>query len=591
MSGGSKSAARAHGTHEHGATPVLDPFLLEVADVVNATLDLDELLQRVSSLLQKIIRFDIFAILLLEPKTDELRIRFSIGHPQEVVQNFRTRVGRGITGLAAQRREAVLVNDVTADPHYIGSVPEVRSELAVPLIVKNRVIGVLDIQAPELGYFSEEHARLLTVIASRIAVAIENARLYTRTSRQARILTVLNEISRELTAILDLDRLFQRIGELLHRLIDYQMFSILLLDASGTRLEHRFSLRFNEKVQVKSEIELGKGLVGYAAQHRLPVLVPDVSKDPRYIQLNPETRSELVVPLLYKQDVIGVLDMEHTRRGYFREAHVRALTTLAAQIAIAIENARLYERLARQERRMERELTMARQVQLSLLPPSHPQLKNAEIAARFVPAHTIGGDLFDFLEYSLGRQGVALGDVSGKGAPAALYAALASGIMRSISGAEPSPAEMLAAVNASLNERRLEAHYLSLLYAVWDDDQRVMHIANSGLPRPIHCREGKITHLDAVGLPLGLFEDAEYSETTVRAVPGDVFVFYSDGISDAPNRAGQPLGDERVDAVVAAHCRDSAEQIVQALFDAVATHSEGVAHFDDETVVVVKVKG
>jgi len=591
MSGGSKSAARAHGTHEHGPALALDPFLLEVADVVNATLDLDDLLQRVSGLLQKIIRFDIFAILLLEPKTDELRIRFSIGHPQEVVQNFRTQVGRGITGLAAQRREAVLVNDVTAEPHYIGSVPEVRSELAVPLIVKNRVIGVLDIQAPELGYFSQEHARLLTVIASRIAIAIENARLYTRTSQQARILTVLNEISRELTAILDLDRLFQRIGELLHRLIDYQMFSILLLDASGTRLQHRFSLRFNEKVQIKSEIELGKGLVGYAAQHRLPVLVPDVSKDPRYIQLNPETRSELVVPLLYKQDVIGVLDMEHTRRGYFREAHVRALTTLAAQIAIAIENARLYERLARQERRMERELTMAREVQHSLLPPSHPELKNAEIAARFVPAHTIGGDLFDFLEYSLGQQGIALGDVSGKGAPAALYAALASGIMRSTSGAEPSPAEMLAAINASLNERRLEAHYLSLLYAVWDDDQRVMHIANSGLPRPIHCRDGKVAHLDAVGLPLGLFEDAEYSETTVRAAPGDVFVFYSDGISDAPNRAGQSLGDERVDAVVAAHCRDSAEQIVQALFDAVATHSEGVAHFDDETVVVVKVKG
>ena len=590
MSGGSKSVSRAHSTREQVPTPVLDPFLLEVADVVNATLDLDELLQRVSGLLQKIIRFDIFAILLLEPKTDELRIRFSIGHPQEVVQNFRTQVGRGITGLAAQRREAVLVNDVTADPHYIGSVPEVRSELAVPLIVKNRVVGVLDIQAPELGYFSEEHARLLTVIASRIAVAIENARLYTRTSRQAQILTVLNEISRELTAILDLDRLFQRIGELLHRLIDYQMFSILLLDASGTRLQHRFSLRFNEKVQIKSEIELGKGLVGYAAQHRQPVLVPDVAKDPRYIQLNPETRSELVVPLLYKESVIGVLDLEHTRRGYFREAHVRALITLAAQIAIAIENARLYERIARQERRMEHELAMARQVQLSLLPQTRPELEHAEIAARFVPAHTIGGDLYDFLEYSLGRQGIALGDVSGKGAPAALYAALASGIMRSTSGAEPSPAEMLAAVNASLNERRLEAHYLSLLYAVWDDDHRVMEIANSGLPRPIHCRDGKAEHIDAVGLPLGLFEDAEYNETTVRAAPGDVFVFCSDGISDTGNRAGQSFGDERVDQVVAGHCRASAEEIVQAIFDAVTSHSEGVAHFDDETVVVVKVR-
>jgi sigma-B regulation protein RsbU (phosphoserine phosphatase) len=580
--------ARAGGEQQESLP--LDPFLLEVADVVNATLDLDQLLHRVARLLEKIIRFDIFAILLLEPKTDELRIRFSLGYPQEVVQNFRTRVGYGITGMAAERREAVLVNDVTKEPRYIDSLPEVRSELAVPLIVKNRVIGVLDIEAPEPGYFSEEHARLLMLVASRIAIAIENARLYTRVSRQAKILTVLNEISRELTSILDLDGLFRRIGELLHRLIDYQMFSILLLDGSGARLEHRFALRFNEKVQIKYAIELGKGLVGYAAQHRQPVLVPDVSQDPRYIQLNPETRSELVVPLIYKDRVIGVLDLEHTRRGYFREAHVRTLTTLAAQIAIALENARLYEKLARQERRMERELEMARQVQYSLLPQSRPELEHAEIAAQFVPAHTIGGDLYDFLEYSLGQQGIALGDVSGKGAPAALYAALASGIMRSTSGAEPSPAEMLAAINASLNERRLEAHFLTLLYAVWDDQERVMQIANSGVPTPIHCRDGKTQRLDATGLPLGLFEDAEYDEISVQASPGDVFVFYSDGIADARNRTGQSFGDERVDQVVAAHCRASAEEIVKAIFDAVARHSEGVSPFDDETVVVVKVR-
>ncbi|MGC2323529.1 MAG: SpoIIE family protein phosphatase [Terriglobales bacterium] len=589
MSSVSKSVPAASSAKRD--SPSFDPFLLlEVADVVNATLDLDELLQRVAQLVEKMIHFDIFAILLREPKSDELRIRFSVGHPQEAAQKFRGRVGEGITGLAAQRGEAVLVNDVATEPHYIGSVSEVRSELAVPLIVKNRVIGVLDIQAPEPGYFSPEHSRLLTLIASRIAIAIENARLYTRTSQQAKLLTVLNEISRELTAILDLDVLFKRIGELLNRVIDYHMFSILLLDGSGERLQHRFSLRFNEKVQIKSEIELGKGLVGYAAQHALPVLAPDVSKDPRYIELNPETRSELVVPLVYKDSVIGVLDLEHTRRGYFREAHMRTLSTLAAQIAIAIENARLYDRLARQERRMERELEMARQVQRSLLPPSPPELEHAEIAAHFNPARTIGGDLYDFLEYSLGRQGIALGDVSGKGAPAALYAALASGIMRSTAGAEPSAAEMLAAINASLNERRLESHFLTLLYAIWDDDHRVMHIANSGVPLPIHCRDGNAQALDATGLPLGLFEDAEYDEMSVQAAAGDVFVFYSDGITDARSRTGQSFGDERVAQLMSTHCGQSAAEIVRAIFDAVAEHSQGVAAFDDETVMVLKVK-
>src|SRR4029077_8142890 len=128
------------------------------------------------------------------------------------------------------------------------------------------------------------------------AVGIENARLYTRTTRQARTLILLNEISRELTSILNVDQLLKRIAELLSRLIDYQMFSILMLDATGEKLQHRFSQRFQENIQLKHDIPLGRGIVGHAAEHKQAVLVPDVTKDPRYIKLNPETRSELVVP-------------------------------------------------------------------------------------------------------------------------------------------------------------------------------------------------------------------------------------------------------------------------------------------------------
>ena len=211
----------------------------------------------------------------------------------------------------------------------------------MPLITKNRVIGVIDIEAREPGYFTEEHKRVLTLVASRMAAGIENAQLYTRTTKQARILLLLNEIARELTSILNLDELLGRIAELVRRLIDYQMFSILLLDASGEKLQHRFSLRFNENIHLKHEIALGRGLVGYAAESKQAVLVPDVSKDPRYVEANPETRSELAVPLIYKGKVIGVLDLEHTRRGFFTEEHQRTMTTLAAQIAIAVENARL----------------------------------------------------------------------------------------------------------------------------------------------------------------------------------------------------------------------------------------------------------
>src|SRR5882724_8872505 len=568
----------------------VEPLLLEVADVVNSTLDLDTTLRRVAELVRKVIDYKIFAILLLNEKTQELSIRFQVGYPKEV-DRVRIKVGEGITGIAAQSREAVMVNDVSRDPRYIDKVPNVCSELAVPLIVKNRVIGVLNIDAEERDFFNEEHKRLLTLIASRMAVGIENARLHTRTTRQARTLQLLNEISRELTSILNVDELLKHIGELLSRLIDYQMFSILLLDSSGQKLQHHFSLRFQENIHLKHDIPLGEGLVGYAAQHKMAVLVPDVSKDTRYIKVNQETRSELAVPLIYKDNVIGVLDLEHTKRGFFTEDHKRTVTTLAAQVAIALENARLYEEIARQEARLERDLSLARELQFRLLPHALPKLPNLEVAAKFIPARAIGGDLYDFVSYSLSRTALVIGDVSGKGAPAAIYAALVSGILRSHAPIEPGPAEMLRAVNFSLGERRIEGQFVSLIYAVWDDRNRSLKIANSGLPRPLYCHDGKIEVIEATGLPLGLFDDAEYDEFTFKAKPGDMFVFFSDGIMDARNKAGDMFGRHRTEAIIAGCVSVSADCVVKSLFKAVTEHAAGEEAFDDETVVAIRVKG
>ena len=568
----------------------VEPFLLEVADVMSTSLDLDTTLRRVAEIVQKVIDYEIFAILLLNEKTQELRFRFQVGYPPEFAERARVKVGEGVTGQSAQLRQTIFVDDVTKDPRYIAALPNVCSELAVPLIAKNRVIGVIDLEARTPGYFTEEHSRLLTLLASRIASGIENAQLYTRTTRQARILGLLNDIARELSSILNLDELLSRVAELLRKLIDYQMFSILLLDSSGEKLQHRFSLRFHENIHLKHEVPLGRGLVGHAAQSGHAILVPDVTKDPRYVEGNPETRSELAVPLIYKDKVIGVLDLEHTRRGFFTDDHRRTMMTLASQVAIAIENARLYEEIARQERRLERDLALARELQMRLLPQARPKLAHLDVAAKFIPARAIGGDLYDFIPYSLSRLGIVIGDVSGKGAPAAIYAALVSGILRSHAPIEPGPAEMLKAVNMSLAERRIEAQFVSLIYAVWEDEQRTLLVSNSGLPRPVYVHDGKNQVIEATGLPLGLFDDADYDEFTFRMKPGDMFVFFSDGILDARNRKGELFGRGRVEKIIEDCAGKSADCVVDSLFKAAAEHSARVETFDDQTVVAIKVK-
>jgi sigma-B regulation protein RsbU (phosphoserine phosphatase) len=568
--------------------PLQTEFLIRLADALNTTLDLQTLMERTASLVRAVIDYRIFAILLLNDRTSELRMRFQIGHTPEV-ERLRIKLGKGVVGEVAQRREPILINDVTQIANYINANPGVRSELAVPLIVKNSLIGVIDIQSEQPGYFCPEHERLLTLTASRIGQAIENARLYTRVSRQAQTLQVLNEISRELTSILDLDQLLERIGQLIRRIIDFQMFSVWLVNEREHFLENRFATRFGERFNLTVTLPLDSGLCGTAIAERRVLNVPDVRKDPRYHMMNPETRSEMAVPLIYKGDVIGVLDIEHTRTNYFNEDHERAVTTLAAQVAISIENARLYQRVTQQEQRLERDLAMAREVQLRLLPPAKPKHKRAEFSARFVPARTIGGDLYDFLQYDENHSAVALGDVSGKAAPAALYAALVSGIMRSVSNQHLSPSEMLRTLNDALQERRLDSQYVAMLFAVWNDENLTVQIANAGAVQPLFCRGGEIETVKAEGFPLGLFPNAEYEEFSLSTQPGDSLIFFSDGIPDAQNVAGDMFGEDRLIACVRKNWQKPASKIADAIIGEVAKFQGKRDRFDDETVVILRV--
>ena len=573
--------------------PLQVDFLHKLADALNTTLDLNTLMHRVADLVRAVIDYKIFAILLLNDRSEDLRMRFQIGHTTEV-ERMRIKLGRGISGQAALQRKSILVEDVATSDNYIDANPAVRSELAVPLIIKNKVIGVLDIQSEQIGYFTLEHQRLLELVASRMAIAVENARLYTRVSRQAQTLGVLNDISREITSILDPNDLLERIAHLLKRVVDFQMFSILLWNDRTERFEHTFSSRFGERVLRERTIALGEGLIGTSAQHREPVLAPDVRKDSRYIEANPEVRSELAVPLVYKGEVIGVLDLEHTRVNYYNDDHQRTLSTLASQIAISIANARLYQRIHQEEQRMERDLEMARQVQLRLMPSRPPKLERAEIAAQFVAARSIGGDVYDYLEYGPGRIALAVGDVSGKAAPAALYAALTSGILRSLAPQHLSPAEMLTALNDQLQERKLDSQYVTMLMAVWDDGNQTLQIANAGSVQPLFVainsgdKPPTVRTIQAEGFPLGLFPHAEYEEFTLSTQPGDLIVFFSDGIVDAVNATGEMFGDDRLKELLESQHHPTAQSTVDAILQAVTDFQAGTAHFDDETIVVLR---
>jgi len=572
-----------------GATELLT-LLLEVSEQITSTLDLEVLMVRIAELVKRVIDYKAFAILLLNEKTQELRIRSSVGHPEERVQTLRIKVGEGIVGRAALERRSILVNNVQSDPSYIESLPEIRSELAIPLILKNRVIGVIDLEADAPDFFTEQHVNLLELLAGRMAMAIENARLYRRSVRQARTLQLLNEISRELSSVLVLGELLRKIGTLTKRLVDYHRFSIMLADEQAKTFNSVLSLRQDESLPDKTTVRFGQGIVGAAASSLQPVVVPDVSKDPRYIRINPETKSEMAVPLVYRGRVIGVVDLESSNLNYFTEDHVRIFSTLAPQIAIAIENARLYERAVRSESRLERDLKRAQEIQMLLMPGTSPNIPGLEVDLRFQPARQLGGDLYDFLKYGKDRHVLAVGDVSGKGAPAALYGALAGGILRSLAPLRLPVPEMLRRLNATLLERRVEGHFITLVYAVWDPKTKEMHLANAGMPLPLLVRSGRCRPVQAEGIPLGLLEHTEYQQISLQLKKGDLLAFFSDGLGEAMNPELQEFGVRHVAHILREHADRPLREIIDVLFGEIARFEAGLPQRDDQTLVLVRVR-
>jgi phosphoserine phosphatase RsbU/P len=568
--------------------------LFDLAHQVTSVLDQDELFAKIHELLGRLIPFDAFAVYLLHPSRPELRIAYPFGYPEGVAENVRLQLGEGIVGTAVAEQRPLLIADVQSEPRYKNLVPGMRTALVMPLVYKTRVIGALNILSRHANAFDETDMPLLGQFAAFVGVALEHARLFENERHTSDTFETLAEIGRELAAILDLDELLTRLGQLVKRVIDYQTFGVLLLDDED-RLCVKASVAFGEACERRT-FALTEGLVGYAALHCEAVLVGDVTKDPRYVPCVDGIRSELVIPLMLKERCIGVFDLASAELDAFSRQDIQVLTPLANMMAVAIENARLYEAVAANEHRLEKEVRFAQRVQLALLPQELPKrLRGVDVAARFEAARELGGDLHDFLTPEPNGLVVAVGDVSGKGAPAALYSAFAGELVRGrtyrrrYTSVQSSPAGVLAAMNNILHERQLEEYYCTLCYASFDFKRKLVTMANSGLPYPIRCTAEGCAQVDLPGMPLGSFAGTTYDEATYSLSPGDVFVICSDGISEAMNEDNEEFTSSRLIAVVEQTRHLTAKAIVDAIFDAVEKFRGDAIQNDDMTAVAIKI--
>ncbi|OGO40057.1 MAG: hypothetical protein A2Z04_03890 [Chloroflexi bacterium RBG_16_57_9] len=555
-------------------------------------MDVEQLLTLGCTYARRLVTAPILALELLEPEAGQVRVRvwnekgdLSLAASQPITP---------ASSWMNEHRRPVLVQDTHREflPFSVAYLDSsARSTMAVPFLVGQKLIGVMLLGNAKPGAFGEDHLRALSAMANELAVAIENARLYEREWQRAVQLSAISEVSRQVAKILDLEQLLHRVVQLIKDSFGYDHVFIYTLDHGAQDAVLRAGT-LGEEAGWCYRVRLGEGLIGWVAAHGEPLLVNDVSADPRYRpgpENLPTVHSELVVPLKVEHRILGVLDVESTEIGAFDKDDLFVLQTLADQIAIAVEDARLYQ-VTLERQRMEEELRVAREIQVSLLPESPPIISGWDIAADWQPAREVAGDFYDFVQLQDGRVGCFIADVSDKGMPAALFMAMARSVIRAtILGSRP-PANALERANDLIIRDTRADMFVTLFYFIFDADTGITSYVNAGHNPPMLYRQqtGKIESLQSGGIALGAIPNISLTEKNDRLDPGDLILLYTDGIIEAINSAEEAFGEERLGRIMADHAGQPASELIDRIRAAVVDFTDGRPPNDDIALIVIK---
>ena len=508
-----------------------------------------------------------------------------------IAQEVRLARGEGLAGWAIAQERSLRLGPGEPPPGDLAGVTEpFESALVIPLFRRGEVFGAIECLDRQGGPFSDADFDHLDVAAEHVAFALDNALLYEETERRALEKEVLLEISKTLSAPLDLDEVIEAIFRSLRQVVRYDAAAIYLVNRSSQRLELVRDTGYPPGSDEAFRLSVGEGIVGWVAKTGEAVIVPDVRRDRRYVSARAETRSELAAPLVLEGRTIGVFNLESDREDAYHDDHLEMLAVFAAHAAVSIERARLTRELL-DRRRLEKELAIAREIQASFLPKRAPEVPGFELAGATQPHDEVGGDYFDFIRVSDTRLGIAIADVSGKGIPAALImAGFRMSLLAEIRN-EFTMRAVMRKVNSLLHESTERDKFVTLFFGMLDWKNRVLSFSNAGHNPPLLLRgDGRVQYLLEGGVALGVLPDARYEERPVALHPGDVLLLYTDGVSEAESPTGEQFGTRRLEQCLKRIAGGTANEILKGVVDEVTAYAGEHGVSDDLTLVVVKVK-
>jgi sigma-B regulation protein RsbU (phosphoserine phosphatase) len=333
---------------------------------------------------------------------------------------------------------------------------------------------------------------------------------------------------------------------------------------------------------------MGEGLIGHVAVTGKPYVSNDVRSDRRYINARSRTQSEMVAPIISNNEVIGVFDLESDELNAYSNDDLEVLLLLASQVAIIIEKVMLHEQMI-EKQRLETQLEVARQVQLELLPARDPQIDGFDISAYNFPTEEVSGDYYDWVRIYDDQIGIVIADVSGKGVPAALLMAFLRASLRAATHIGYATHISMAKVNYLLWESIERNQFVTAFYGILDATNRTLSYSNAGhVPALLMNPDGTARYEERGGVPLGMFRDTRYYEYFQTIEPGQVFVLYTDGVSEAMNPDGEEYGRDRLLASVRS-CRElSAREMIDFIHRDLIAWTDGHGTHDDVTFFIIK---
>ncbi|MBN1532906.1 MAG: SpoIIE family protein phosphatase [Spirochaetes bacterium] len=568
--------------------------IIEIMNRINSSMNLQSLLATIMDSAQELLNAEGASLLLLDRGKDRLIFDVVISEKGEIIKGNTLEIGQGIAGTVAASGQSIISNDAPSDPRFSAAIDKAsgfvtRNIMAVPVRNKEDLIGVLEVVNSRTGSFQEKELGMLTYVADAAAVAINNHELLTSLKNRVAELTCIYDISQSIYFTFNIEDFLARILQAVNKIIRAGRCSFVILDETGRGAKY-----FVSTDGVRRELpDLEKTMMWHVIQSGDPMLVYDIDTDQKCCTMKRgdarySSKSFLCVPMKLLDRIIGVLNVtDKPGDEVFDSFDLRVLSTIASHVAETYENVVL-QKMNYEKQLIDQELSIAAEIQaqsVSRLPHSIP---GASVGGFTIPSRIVGGDFLEFIVFDDSFFGGSVGDVSGKGVPAALFMNVVRNALRFEAERHRDPEAIITAVNRWVCRESHSGMFCTFFYFLADQRNRLIRYASAGhnIQLFYDSDRDEFVHLKERGKPLGISESEQYEVGVVRCDPGDFLVLFTDGVVDESAQRGMSM--EELMGFIRQGRSDDAPLVASRIRDAVDRATGSMSLQDDSTMLLVR---